>query len=448
LPQDGDESELSAALEPSFRSRALSYSAEQIARNALRATGGAEPEDAEEAEAARWYRPAVLQASAARATTALEKTGRLAVEQATPRSVLFQNSLRGAAALAVSVFVAQKLGVQHAFWVVLGTLSVLRSSALGTGATILTALAGTAVGIVVGAGLILAIGTNEAVGWAVLPFAVLLAAYAPRVISFAAGQAGFTVVVLLLFNLIQPSGWQVGLVRVEDVAIGFAVSIAVGVLFWPRGAAALLRRNLATAYAVGADYLAATVRRLTGDGKPGEAEQAAQAAGAAARRLDDGFRQYLGERSAKQMNMDSIATLVAGARRLERTALSLLLLTRRVDTATLGDACARSVDPEVRALHRWYTKLGEAVLGRGSPPSPDQPDDDARQRVLECTRDALSDGDHARARAALGLVWTDRYLDNLWRLEARLAPAAAEAASVRANERRLIPKHVQPRMYL
>jgi uncharacterized membrane protein YccC len=430
LPPKGDEVELSAALEPSFRTRALSFSAGQIGRNALRATGGREPADADEAHAAGWYRPAVLEASAVQARSALEETGRRVAAQASPRSVLFRNSLRGAAALAVSVFVAQNLGVQHAFWVVLGTLSVLRSSALGTGATIVSALAGTAVGIVVGAGLIIAIGTNEVVAWAVLPLAVLLAAYAPRVISFAAGQAGFTLVVLMLFNLIQPSGWQVGLVRVEDVAIGFAVSIAVGVLFWPRGAAVLLRDNLATAYARGADYLAATVHRLAAGGDSSVPEQAARAAGVAARRLDDGFRQYLGERSAKRMNMDSIATLVAGARRVERTALSLLLLTRRTDASALGDSCTRAVDPEVQALQRWYTTLGDALL-RGRPPPPqDQADTRARRRVLDCARDAVSGGDDARIGAALTLLWASQHLENLWRLESHLARPAEDAARV------------------
>src|SRR5207247_1520365 len=82
------------------------------------------------------------------------------------------------------------------------------------------ARAGTAVGIVGGALLVTAIGTHEAVLWGVLPVAILLAAYAPRAISFAAGQAGFTVVLFVLFNIIQPVGWRVGVVRVEDVAIG------------------------------------------------------------------------------------------------------------------------------------------------------------------------------------------------------------------------------------
>ena len=40
-----------------------------------------------------------------------------------------------------------------------------------------------------------------------LPFATFLAAYAPRAISFAAGQAGFTVAVFVIFDLLaRPAG--------------------------------------------------------------------------------------------------------------------------------------------------------------------------------------------------------------------------------------------------
>src|SRR5207247_761322 len=193
----------------------------------------------------------------------------------------------------VAVYIAQRSGLQHSFWVVLGTLSVLRSNALSTGWSVVSALAGTAVGIVLGAALVIAIGTHEYVLWGVLPVAVLLAAYAPRAISFAAGQAGFTVVLFVLFNLIQPVGWKVGLVRVEDVAIGFAISLGVGLLFWPRGAGALLRRDLATAYARGADYIVATARQTIEGGDSADAARAERAADAAIHRLDDAFRQYL-----------------------------------------------------------------------------------------------------------------------------------------------------------
>jgi uncharacterized membrane protein YccC len=404
LPPVWDELELAAALEAAFRIRALSYSARQIGSNALRATGRAATPDVEEAQA----------------TSALRATERVAVEQASPRSILFRNSVRGAAALAVAVFIAQKLAVQHAFWVVLGTLSVLRSNAFGTGATVLRALAGTAAGIVVGAGLIIAIGTNEGVAWAVLPVAVLLAAYAPRVVSFAAGQAAFTLVVLMLFNLIQPSGWQVGLVRVEDVALGFAVSIAVGLLFWPRGAATLMRASLASAYASAADYVVAAAHRLVGGGDPAGAEQAAEAARVAARRLDDAFRQYLTERSTKRMDVDSVVTLVAGARRVQRTALSLLALARTTDGLALGEECARSLDPELEALHGWYTSLGSALVDGRAPPPQHQSDARRPRLVLECLRQAVSRDDDVRVGPALSLLWASQYLDELGRLEAHL----------------------------
>ena len=426
----GDEFEPAVSLEPSFRVRALSYSARRIGSHALLATGGAATPDAEEAQDSRWYRPATLRASAAQATSTLQTTERLTAAQISPRSVLLRNSIRGATALAVSVFIAQEAGLQHAFWIVLGTLSVLRSNALATGATVLSALAGTAVGIVAGAVVIVAIGSNEGVAWAVLPIAVLLAAYAPRVVSFAAGQAGFTLVVLLLFNLIQPSGWKVGLVRVEDVAIGFAVSIAVGLLFWPRGASALMRKSLAAAYARSADYVAATLHALVVGGDPAAPEQAAQAAGAATDRLDDAFREYLGERSAKRMDVESVATLVAGAKRVQRTALSLRALTRTTDGAVLGDGCARSLDGEVEALHRWYTSFGDALVGGSPPPPQHERDARGRRRALECARQAVSGDDRARIGPGLGLLWAGQYLDNLWRLEAHLVQPAAEASQL------------------
>ena len=149
--------------------------------------------------------------------------------------VWFRNSVRGAVGLAIAVSIAQKSGLQHSFWVVLGTLSVLRSNALGTGRSVLSALAGTAVGIVIGAAILIPLNGDTIVLWGILPVAVLVGAYAPRVISFAAGQAAFTVVILVLFNIIAPTGWKVGLLRIEDVAVGFAISLGVGLVFWPRG---------------------------------------------------------------------------------------------------------------------------------------------------------------------------------------------------------------------
>ena len=67
------------------------------------------------------------------------------------RSVWFVNSVRGASRSRAAVAVADLTSVQHGFWVVLGTLSVLRTNAASTGSTALRALVGTVVGFVVGA---------------------------------------------------------------------------------------------------------------------------------------------------------------------------------------------------------------------------------------------------------------------------------------------------------
>jgi len=53
----------------------------------------------------------------------------------------------------------------------------------------------------------------------------------------------------MLFNLIQPSGWTVGIVRVEDVAIGFAVSLAVGLFSPSCGSSGHFRAGSRAAYA-------------------------------------------------------------------------------------------------------------------------------------------------------------------------------------------------------
>ncbi len=178
---------------------------------------------------------------------------------ATFRSVWFLNSLRGAVALAAAVAIADLSGVQHGFWVVLGTLSVLRTSAASTGSTAWRALAGTVVGFIIGAALLIAIGTSPDALWAVLPVAVLVAAYAPGTTPFLVGQAAFTVTIVVLFNLLVPVGWTVGLLRIEDVAIGCAVSLAVGVLFWPRGVSSVVADDLADAFRSGAAYLTQAV---------------------------------------------------------------------------------------------------------------------------------------------------------------------------------------------
>ena len=408
------------SLEVPFRIRVATYSARQVAGYALLATGAEVPE---------LHDGDLAQPPAPGATlTALEQ---VALEHASIGSVWFQNAVRAAAGLGLAVYIAQSTGLQHGFWVVLGTLSVLRSNALGTGWSIVTALAGTAVGIVVGAALVIGIGTHESVLWIVLPFAVLLASYAPRAISFAAGQAGFTVTLFILFNIIQPVGWRVGVVRVEDVAIGFGISLGVGLLFWPRGAAALLREQLADAFARGIDYVIVAARELTEGGQ--YVARVARTGDAAIHRLDDAFRQYLAERVATEFNVEDVAAAVNAAARVHRSAQSLISIGRMMGQGDRLERCGRNLDRELHALQSWYLSLGYALVNvRGVPP-PHLRDDEGRKLLLECVRDSARTGDKETIRAAVGLLWTAQHLDALWRLESRIGENVRTARAATAE---------------
>jgi hypothetical protein len=206
------------------------------------------------------------------------------------------------------------------------------------------------------------------------------------------------------------------------VAIGFAISLGVGLLFWPRGAQALLRDDLAAAYARGSDYVVATARQLIDGADPVAAAQAARAADAAVHRLDDAFRQYLAERSATEVNIETVAAFVGGAARVRRAAQSLAALGGMVDTSTRLGRCAANLDRELHALQAWYVSFGYAVVNKRPVPPPHIRDAEGRSRLLECVREATED--KATVHAALVLLWASQHLDNLWRLEQHLGDRA------------------------
>ena len=239
-----------------------------------------------ETGAADWVMPETV------AVTAITK-GFLAT-----RAVVLRNSLRTGLGLALAVAVTHIFPVEHGFWVVLGAMSVLRSSALTTGTRVLRAVAGTAVGFILGAVVIELLGMDPVVLWILLPIVAFGSAYVPEVYSFVAGQAAFTMMVLINFNLIVPTGWKVGLIRVEDVVVGALVGIVVSVLLWPRGASSAVSKAVEEARSVGAKFLKAAVLRVT----RGASEDATDRVIAlshegleASRTVDDAVRQYLSE---------------------------------------------------------------------------------------------------------------------------------------------------------
>jgi hypothetical protein len=281
----------------------------------------------------------------------------IASRHASVRSVWFINSLRGSVALAAAVAVADLSSVQHGFWVVLGTLSVLRTNASATGATALRALLGTVIGFAIGGALLVAIGTSTVALWIVLPVSVLIASYAPGTAPFAVGQAGFTITVAVLFNLLVPVGWTVGELRVEDVAIGCLVSVLVGVLFWPRGVSTLLGDDLADAYRTGAAYLGDAIAWVRGHRT--EAPTGARSALTAAVRVEDAVRAFIAEQGTKHLSRDELWRLIGGTLRLRLTAYAVAGLPRAC--ATAEPEAVNHVEARADALIAWYQQLAIEV---------------------------------------------------------------------------------------
>jgi hypothetical protein len=345
-------------------------------------------------------------------------------------SVSARNALRGGIALGLAVLVARLTGVEHAFWVSLGTLSILRSNALSTGQTFARALAGTIAGFILGAAVISLVETNPTVLWILLPIAVLIAGVAPAAISFTAGQASFTLLLFILFNLIAPAGTHFGFVRVEDIALGGATSLLVGLLFWPRGAGPALGRALADAYAESARYVTGAVGYAVSCCAPGIPEgngvrPEARRAAAANRRLDDTFRTYLAERGPKRLGLADVVSLVNGATTLRLGADAILELWHgEADPTRSRVGVARDLSAQARDLERWFGELGTALTEGGGVPDPTTRDgrfDD----LLEATiAPDLRSGEPDRTAVAVRVLWTGDHLDGVRRLQEVLASAA------------------------
>jgi uncharacterized membrane protein YccC len=423
--------ELVASLEPSFRAQELGYAASVIGDN-INLAAAADRRSWLDAVAGR-----VPGASAGRTASAWRR----AAAHFEPHSVWLHNSVRGAIGLAVAVLIAEKTGLQHSFWVILGTLSVLRSNVFSTGQSALRSLLGTTVGFIVGAALLAVVGTNVTVLWFLLPIALLVAGFAPTAISFATGQAGFTLTLVILFNLLQPVGWKVGLYRIEDVAIGCAVSVGVGLLFWPRGAAAALGSALQKAFIESASYLEAAVKDGTtrppkGSHASKSLETARTDAAAASLRLDDAFRTYLAERN-QPIPLAEVTALVTGVANLRQSA----------DAVTgLWDAGESRTDEEQREarsellyeaalLTAWYEQLGAGLVGEESIPDAMPKSLSSNRRLIDALTDDLNAVGRRSATNAVLLIWTRDYLETVRRFQQTLVEPARAAAPNRSLPR-------------
>ncbi|WP_423834183.1 FUSC family protein [Streptomyces manipurensis] len=167
------------------------------------------------------------------------------VAHAGPRSVYFQNAVRIALALGAARTIAGVESLPHGFWAMLAVLSLTRTTAAQTKATVRQALAGTLLGALLAAGVLALVGGRTTVYAVVLPVVMVVAFRVGPVRGVGWAQGMFTLVVSFVFAQLAPVTWRLAEVRIMDVIIGSMIGVVFGLLAWPRGAQAELHRAVA-----------------------------------------------------------------------------------------------------------------------------------------------------------------------------------------------------------
>jgi hypothetical protein len=228
-----------------------------------------------------------------------------------------------------------------------------------------------------------------------------------------------------------------GLVRIEDVVIGSAVSLAVGLLLWPRGAAVALGRALSQAYVDSVAYLGDAVAYgvgrcdASGPQSPPPRGQALEAA-ASSRRLDDTYRGYLTERGAKPIPLAEVTSLVTGVAGVRLAADAVLDLWDGDTRSGDRSAARRELLTASDMVASWYGHFAASLTGAESVPEPLEPDQVADGRLVDAVAQDLGDGEGGTTGTGVKVIWTGDHLDAVRRLQGTLVEPARAAVTMQA----------------
>lgn len=335
------------------------------------------------------------------------------------RAPWLRNAIRTSVGLGLGVLVMNLTGVSHGFWVLLGVISVLRFDAVGTRKYALLAIAGTAGGVIAGLLVFAVVGTSPVTLWILLPILTFLAAWAAGAINFPSGQAAFSAMVLVALGILNwPPRQADAIVRVEDIAIGAGVALVVGLLMWPRGAAAYLRTNLAASIRSSAAYLDQAIASLAHADARRELSQLSESA------RKDVYR------AAETFDIASLQRGPVDDLRSWAPTLSLTYLTMSVARIVAGFTDRYRVDEpdliasldQVRLIsHRQWVTLADLV----DPCATARPEQAAPARLPYPTLAPIADT--ATARSLVITIWVIDWVDHLGRIVPDVLPSDLRA---------------------
>ena len=352
-------------------------------------------------------------------------------------SVWFRAAIRAAVALAAAILIARVGRLEHGFWVMLATASVLKSSATSTRHTAWEASIGTLAGFGVASAFVFATGGTPEALWIALPICVFLAVYTPTAVHFMIGQAMFTLTVVVLFNLIQPEGWRTGLVRVEDILVGAGTAVIVGAIFWPRGAHGQLRASLASLFGAGGAYFAAAVRFLFDRATEEEASSASAHALACGLRASDAFATFLSEPGPRRLPVSTWGDLLVAGNQLRVAGDAVLLRGRSGGAVPAPAEVAAHMVQAAGDLEQAFLRAGRAMIEPVPPGlSADGPDERRSAAPGGVVAEALpSRADLAEAdlEYVLTIAWTEEWIMHVLHSLDRLAALLAQVQSIAAR---------------
>ncbi|HEY2192943.1 MAG TPA: FUSC family protein [Actinomycetospora sp.] len=277
------------------------------------------------------------------------------------RSVYLQNALRLGVGLALARLVAGELDVAHGFWVLLATLTLMRTSAASTRAALPPAVLGTTIGGALAIGLVLLVGPHPVATAALVPVVVVVAVASGRLAGVVAAQACFTLVVAVLFAQLSPPTWELGPERVLDVLLGAVIGLVVGAAVWPRGGHGEVRRAAARCLSDAAALVDGTTDWLAGAAPRSLVTARLSAMAVALTRYEATYTQFRSERRpARGHDLDWLVVLGV-IHRVSRGARGTLAEPPGPDTAApwpeLVARLRRDVDVVADRYQRWAVVL-------------------------------------------------------------------------------------------
>ncbi|MFI5073448.1 MAG: FUSC family protein [Actinomycetales bacterium] len=353
----------------------------------------------------------------------------------TVRSVELQNALRLAAGLALARFIAGEFALSHGLWVLLATLTLTRTSVRATRGALKPALIGTLVGVGLAGLLLLLAGTNAAPYVVVMPLALFAAVLAGATVGPIGTQAAFTLVVACLFSQVAPPTLELAKDRLIDVLIGAGVGVAVGVLAWPRGGQAELRRAGSRCLSAAADCVDTTADWIVATCPPDALGARLDTVRRALALYESTYAQYRSEPADNRDTTDWLVVEVVTARAANGAEAAARWADQRgalpwEDVRADLETAARRIADELRSCAYRLTNPTDAVSTGGRATLREADRAAVRAGLAETAREPGRDQHpNATLRAIEAWGWLWWLADDLSRLEGDTAPTVAPAAA-------------------